>query len=275
MIQNLQNSSLGGMFSANISGSSVTMFVCTPRAHYNIIVRPTVVNFTPGVIDELNQFATAEEATSDLYGNHKRNLRTAILPAHQGNAVNTSMFDQLYSFIMIVDTGKTAQNQYNMGAKANRIVLTGYFLDEPFVTHTLHSSSPIPNMGARLMFTKESMSVIHPSGYGSGGGHARSFTTANDDIVGCGIGMAYQNPDIRVCDISSVANATVVGNDQGEWITAENLTNPACLDENIIVNSTARSPKHQLGMIANAIDTADRIAHSRDHVGGGMAYQFR
>lgn len=254
-------------FAGNVD-NSVKLFVFTPRIHGNICLRPSMFNFNPGVVDELLAAQSAKLATAAFGRPGTTNLTRSIKPDAQGIPIDSSIFDSMWSFILIFDSTGNAMRTSMVGAPQRRMILTGYFVDEPVATQTLYSSRPILNPDAIMVFTHESLAVITK--------HLQQRSqdsvsiAANNDFVPQMTDSFVQSTDLALVDAGSIAKSTIVDENGDDRIVLNDNNMIGCVDgESPVLGACTKTPRQQMVQIASAIDSAaDAAVHVGDHYSG-------
>jgi len=245
------------MLQPNIFGTNnkfykgANIFVFTPRKHNTTILRPQVFNFTHGMADEFMSSYNQEHINNSFRVNS--DLMGAILPSRDGIQLDTYNFDNYWSFILVMDGDQMVTTDSRYGAPMGRTILTGYFLDEPFVPHTLNWVEPIQNENAKIMFTQESrLTLQHYHGMQSG---TSIRVSANNDLIQPCVGVmgTNANGDMMLTDTGSIARNVSHGSEGNSRFVSNS---PVVIGQMQKAKSSARdlySPRHQLQGLAKCI----------------------
>lgn len=248
------------------------MSVFTPRKHNTTIIRPHVFNFNESMVGELLESRGDAAIVSTFQGGNGA-LRHAIVPDSNGVMLDTYNFDSYWSFILIVDVAATALIDTTYGGPRNRTVLTGYFIDEPFLPHTLMSANPVPNLGAGILFTQKSMIALQ----NISGPNSRVISTigANIDLIPQAMSVLVPEGDqMLLTDTGSIAKNTSFDQNGNERYLNKG---PSYINNFTKAHANPRmlnSPRHQLIGLVNAIhDGMIQAEHECDNsVSVGMGY---
>lgn len=198
------------IFSQNNKFSEgIDLFVFTPRSHGVTILRPQVFNFDEQMANDFTSVNATENLGTLFKDPSKESTRNAILPSHKGIQLDTTNFDNCWSFILVIDGQSMVFTDARYGSPKNRTVLTGYFLEEPFAPHTLQWTSPIPNLHAKMMFTRESKITLQAlAGYQGTREHAK--VAINNDLIPQAVSVMPMdaNGDLMLTDTGSIAKLT-------------------------------------------------------------------
>lgn len=245
-------------------GNSVKLFIFTPRIHGGICLRPSMFNFNPGVVEELINAQSACMATA-MYGTPETTYLTkAIKPDAIGVSLDTSMLDQMWSFVLVFDHIGGSLTVRSFGGPHRRAVLTGYFLEEPVVPYTLKSSRPILNLNSILIFTHESMGVITKH-LAQRTRDSISIATNNDYVPQ--LVDAYAGGDnLALVDASTIARCTVSDGTSKSRIL---IDDPAVISSknglSPVLSASCKTPRQHMVTIAEAVDSAvDAVSNHND-----------
>jgi hypothetical protein len=209
------------------------------------------------------------EAAVNNFGYTNGVLEQAIVPDAQGIQVKTDIYDQLWSFCLILDdVGQSiARNRY--GAPKSRVVLNGYFLDaEP-----INPQTGTPNPVSRLLFTHESSATIQTR-ITNQGPVMNPVIKSNDFILPIA-DKEIIGADATMCDVETVAQC-VHSDGGGELIASNGAGFVGTLHEQTAraFNSTAVSPRHQLKLIGSALENSQTAAGQFGNIRNSIAGEY-
>lgn len=246
--------------------SGVGLYIFTPRNHGSIQLRPLKFNFNEQMLNDMLQQPNIKQALGTYEGNNKSMYTHAILPDPQGISMDTTQYDNMWSFILVFDNGGNNMTSMRWGSPKKRTVLTGYFLDEPLNPMTMFSSSPTHNPNAMMLFTHTSSTILQDR---IDKIVQRSHRiVANEDIVPQATAAHVHNgEELALVDAATIAKCQIpieddirISSDAGAYLSTFN-------DMSGIVSSNARSPRHQLLAIADAMDTAKTRTDATENSG--------
>lgn len=249
--------------------SGATLYIFTPVSHGSQVIRPYVFNFDQNLVNMFSAGGATETVRRiNTYDNN--NVVHAILPSRNGIPLNTSVLDALYSFALIIDSSEQTRSQLAFGKPQRRIILTGYFLDEPIAPMTLYSSNPVLNPNALMVFTHNN-SISKNFGRGFGASVTDNMAiNAQVDIVPQ-LTDSMSDDHLQFCDVGSITNSFKPDRWSNEPIPTGNHLDLASRGGlSTTINDRIKSPRSQLINLAHGVDQAITVANSQSKIYGGL-----
>ena len=163
------------------------LYVFTPKFSPNEVRRSHLYNFNENnLVHEIGEDILNKAATGDLLVNAEildgtLSVGNAIVPSFDGQLINTSWFNNLWTFILIVDNERLVDNNPQSGI-ACRIIYTGYCLDEP-VMDTAQFGKVAVNERAMLQITHQTYASIKDDFHSSFGNNVIAVIQQDRDII--------------------------------------------------------------------------------------------
>lgn len=116
----------------NFSPNTARLYLFSPRKLPTQVLRPHRYNFTPDFVDSISS------GSNEYYNNVSNFISPSggpvIQPDTIGMVMNTSMLDQMWSFVLIIDKAATAGYNNLQGVGGTRQIMIGYVssYDEPY-----------------------------------------------------------------------------------------------------------------------------------------------
>lgn len=235
------------------------LFIFTPRRLGDIAIRSNQFNFSRELANKFMTPVNPVEAVATFQGNE--DVAKAILPSSQGMGVDTSLYDSLWSFVLILDESDANQATRFMPTPKTRKIIKGYFLDEPMVHQ--YGMTPIHNPDAQMVCTHQSRSNVSFELTHAGQKIAQT-TPVNEDYVPQLAAQYVGNENLAVVDSASIARSTALG-DGGTIVSAPGDNYIAGKSgSSAVIHNSSRCPRNELAAIGSALQSAQDAHDARE-----------
>jgi hypothetical protein len=276
------NPSMGGispsfdsrhMFGGNIANNA-RLFIFTPIRHGSQALRPYVYNFNQSTVDAFINNNGAMDALHTV-NRFDKDMCSVITPSMNSISLDTSMLDNYYSFILVVDAVEPVRSMIAFGGPKHRTVLSGYFIgDEPISAMTLWMANPSLNHDALMIFTHNNSVALNFGNQFKGGFNGSTDNIsilAAMDIVPQALDSMVSGHDLSLCDLGSIASSfTPDGYSPRSIPTGKPLALAGFNGLSPAIDDRIKSPKHQLIDLTNGISQAVSMSSSDYKVFGSM-----
>lgn len=256
------NQLLAGSFGDN----DATLIIYSPTAVPDQVVRPYTYKFGAGLANAVMDQDTNRMLSPSSAKNQSNDVLTSIVPDANGIQMNTGIFQDRWSFILIINH-QSLGRQYRAGC-GSRMITTGYFIDEPMAPTTMFNTTPVLNPNATMVFT-------HTSGM-----NATLSRGPNGDIPLRTTTMDVDHVDVTASQLFSEAmylntpgdvdSATMRMNDTGNlMVTPGAIALQSLQGGSAKIASRLKSPIHQMQEIFHTFNTA--ITHSEQMDNANLA----
>ena len=236
-----------------INDQTVVMYAFTPKAMPIQVSRPYVYQFTPQFMDAIQSEIMHSNVTFPYAvgrnGSQDPSLKKAILPDSTGMVMDTSLANQLWSFVLVINLPSIMVN--GVLQPAVRQIAVGYITDEP--ADMMGNVNP----SAVVMFTHSSLSVVKRSvGPTNPIDGLKVFTMQDSDFINEATSMRYnQNVYLGTPrEIMEFANQQKANPGFTNYSSLDISHAKMGTNSTKAVDSTLKAPKHQLSDIMSAID---------------------
>ena len=240
--------------SVGMNDQSVIMYAFTPKVMPIQVSRPYVYQFTPQFMDAIQNEIMQPDVTFPYAvgkdGSHDPSLKKAILPDSTGMVMDTSLANQLWSFVLVINIPAVMVN--GVLQPAVRQIAVGYISDEP--ADMMGNMNP----SAVVMFTHSSLSIVKraPVGMTTPVDGLKVFTMQDSDFVNEATSMRY-NENVYLGtprEIMEFANQQKANPGFTNYSSLDISHAKLGTNNTRSVDSSLKAPKHQLSDIMSAID---------------------
>lgn len=225
-----------------------TLFVFTPKVLPTQVLRSYQFNFGNELISEISHFGSIQEAFAPLGGGHKDAINKAVLPSADGKILNTGVFGDKWTFVLIIDNDpyKFRQIRNCAPAPAQRLIGVGYFTEEPIF-------NGVHNPNAIMIFTHHT-STYNTVSYGQYGATNNMSINHDLDLIGNGVSNCYgqelflSTPRDIMQTVEMTSSGECIGNIGDVMVSNIPNGSPA------MVANILKSPKHFLTNVGEALD---------------------
>ncbi len=180
----IQTNNNPGMSELGTVNGGAALFLFSPHNINNHFKRSMQYNFGMSEVETLVDVIWKNDSLASNSGAIARhpNLNLAIVPSSDGFEVNTSMYSDCWTFMLIYDDDNS--NNLIGGLTSNRVVALGVCSDEPISHQGIHAAVPEQylNHNCQLIITK-SMSYKRTGTLGANGTQNRVTTISDTNVV--------------------------------------------------------------------------------------------
>lgn len=257
----------------SINGSEVQLVVFSPSQHGTQVVRPYKYTMDDNLLDIFSSVPSSTAAAAELNNANNQSVNTAVMPDPVGIKLNTDVLNTMYSFVLVINTAPPARSRLHFSAQPRtRMILTGYFVDEPFARDAL-GGGLTPNPNAMLVFTHGEKAILQDS-FASASGSTLNITTA-EDIIPTNISALTSNgSNLAMCDFRSVAqgsNLNILGGETEnifEFDASPDISKKTAASS---FDDVLKSPRHQLSTIADAVSSGHALFEDQVSIQGAAS----
>lgn len=225
------------------------LFVFTPKVLPTQVLRSYQFNFGNELVNEISHYSSIQEAFAPLGAGHKDAINKAVLPSANGQILNSGIFGDKWTFVLIIDNDPYQFRQIRncAPAPAQRLIGVGYFTEEPIF-------NGVHNPNCVMIFTHHT-STYNTVTYGQYGATNSMSINHDIDLIGNNVSNCYQDqlflstPRDIMQTVEMTSTGECIGN-IGDVMVSNIQGSPA------MVSNILKSPRHFLNNIGEAMDMA-------------------
>ena len=246
------------LYTGNITGDTATLYIFSPAQHIQQVVRPLCYSFNDAVFG-----CMAEDVSGDRMINMAiapDAIKQSVIPDAQGLLVDTNLFNDMYTFMLVIDELVPPASMLQGSAPTSRKIYVGYFVGEPYAPNTLDGNVAFNERAVMVISHGDVASVTNS--FGAGGVTPSPELVGSSDIIHQSMGQYYQD-QVGLCDFSSLAASHSRDDQSGVLVRNGNPMYLADMNERGLgVPEGMKTPRNHIATIRKAVVSG--VAESRD-----------
>ena len=258
------------------SNFSRILYLFSPRAYSNQVLRPYVYGFSEATTDFLMGHGdTLTDAFKRKDVQNSERTAEMIRPDPIGTEIDMTGFSACWTFVLIIDL----PNNYDSGILAaqgsKRLVFKGHCGDEPLAPNSAFMSTPVLNPDCRMFVHSREILRINAKTINAFGMHSSMDVIGNTDVIDGSLGVSARNRELYVMTPSDVLDNVSIPS-IGQAAAAPGLC--AIANDRKTVTASLKDPGLHLRQILQGIDatreeciTAEFAPHGADSFHGVLS----